>query len=231
MKITGFTPAVDKITQESDVLTSIVYGRIWRFAQMDQKKCVASYQTIGEHLNISRKTVQRRVEWLLENGYIKDVPGDPGGTRHFLPLLDITTTLYMGVTESPTPRSESPTPQVRESYKESIKKESKKESKEDEEESENIFKLYTSNIGIITPMMGEKLKDAETEYPQEWIKDAFEIAVDNNARKWSYVQAVLEGWKSNGRDWSPVKTQEKPEYLTTEERVQKVMKELDIDEL
>jgi len=63
----------------------------------------------------------------------------------------------------------------------------------------NIFKLYEENIGAITPMMAEILKDDEQTYPNSWIKDAIEIAVARNARNWKYVQAILTRWQKEGR--------------------------------
>lgn len=64
----------------------------------------------------------------------------------------------------------------------------------------NIFALYERNIGAITPMMADALKDAEREYPHEWLEEAMRIAVENNARSWSYVQAILRRWQEDGRD-------------------------------
>ncbi len=64
----------------------------------------------------------------------------------------------------------------------------------------NIFELYEQNIGAITPMMAEILKDAETRYPAGWIEEAMELAVQNNSRRWKYVEAILRKWKENGRD-------------------------------
>jgi len=66
-------------------------------------------------------------------------------------------------------------------------------------EQPNIFKLYEENIGAITPMMAEILKDDEAAYPNSWIKEAIEIAVTRNARNWKYVQAILERWQKEGR--------------------------------
>ncbi len=62
----------------------------------------------------------------------------------------------------------------------------------------NIFTLYEQNIGLVTPMIAEELKDAEKEYPDEWIQEAFKIAVENNVRKWSYLRAILERWRTEG---------------------------------
>lgn len=63
----------------------------------------------------------------------------------------------------------------------------------------NIFTIYEQNIGLITPMIADRLKVAEQAYPPEWIPDAFKEAVEQNVRKWSYVSAILERWKNEGR--------------------------------
>ena len=67
-------------------------------------------------------------------------------------------------------------------------------------EAPNIFRLYEENIGPLTPMIAEALRDAENTYPNQWINDAIHIAVENNARNWRYVVAILERWKQEGRD-------------------------------
>jgi len=69
-----------------------------------------------------------------------------------------------------------------------------------EDERPNIFKLYETHIGIITPMMAEQLKQDEIDFPAEWIEDAVREAVERNARNWKYVKAILLAWKERGRD-------------------------------
>lgn len=63
----------------------------------------------------------------------------------------------------------------------------------------NIYQLYEANIGPLTPMIAESLKDAEREYAAGWIEEAIRIAVENNARSWRFVQAVLERWQKEGK--------------------------------
>jgi len=67
------------------------------------------------------------------------------------------------------------------------------------EQQPNIFELYEENIGPITPMMAEILKEDEKTYPDSWIEHAIEIAVTRNVRNWKYVQAILERWQKEGR--------------------------------
>jgi DnaD/phage-associated family protein len=63
----------------------------------------------------------------------------------------------------------------------------------------NVYTLYEQNIGLLTPIMAEKLQDAEGLYPQEWINAAFEEAVLNNKRNWRYIERILERWTLEGR--------------------------------
>ncbi|MBI4733020.1 MAG: DnaD domain protein [Chloroflexi bacterium] len=62
----------------------------------------------------------------------------------------------------------------------------------------NLFKLYEENIGPLTPLIADALKDAEQTYPPEWAAEALEIAVKKNKRNWKYVEAILRRWKEEG---------------------------------
>jgi len=64
----------------------------------------------------------------------------------------------------------------------------------------NIFSLYEENIGIIGHIMAEELKEAEESYPHEWIEEAFREAVVQNKRNWRYIEAILKGWMTEGRE-------------------------------
>ena len=68
------------------------------------------------------------------------------------------------------------------------------------EETPNIFALYEQNIGMLTPMIAEELREAEEQYPGEWIEDAIREAVNLNKRSWRYIVRILERWTTDGRD-------------------------------
>lgn len=63
----------------------------------------------------------------------------------------------------------------------------------------NIFVLYEQNIGPLTPMIADELRDAERTYPMRWVQEAIQQAVENNVRKWRYVVSILERWRQEGR--------------------------------
>ena len=64
----------------------------------------------------------------------------------------------------------------------------------------NIFSLYEKNIGAITPLIAEELKDAEEQYQEAWIEEAFRAAVEGNRRNWRYIEAILRRWKTEGKE-------------------------------
>ncbi len=81
----------------------------------------------------------------------------------------------------------------------------------------NIFELYEDNIGLISPIIADELKDAEATYPPEWIEDAFKIAVENNVRRWRYIRAVLEKMATAGRGDSKKQQETGRAWYTDEE--------------
>ncbi|MEE8473007.1 MAG: DnaD domain protein, partial [Dehalococcoidia bacterium] len=67
-------------------------------------------------------------------------------------------------------------------------------------ERRDIYTLYEQNIGILTPMLAEELKEAEAAYPAPWIEEAFREAVDLKKRSWRYISRILERWEAEGKD-------------------------------
>ncbi|MFN0073361.1 MAG: DnaD domain-containing protein [Chloroflexota bacterium] len=66
-----------------------------------------------------------------------------------------------------------------------------------------VYALYEENIGLLTPLVAQELKEAELTYPAEWIEDAFREAVGYNKRNWRYIRRILENWGVNGRGAGP----------------------------
>ncbi len=66
-------------------------------------------------------------------------------------------------------------------------------------EQPDIFTLYEQNIGMLTPMIADELRQAEKLYPVIWIEDAIKEAVSLNKRSWRYIARILERWSSEGK--------------------------------
>ena len=67
------------------------------------------------------------------------------------------------------------------------------------EDRPNIYSLYEQNIGILTPIVAEKIGEAEQRYPVEWIEEAITEAVSLNSRNWRYISRILERWEIEGK--------------------------------
>lgn len=68
--------------------------------------------------------------------------------------------------------------------------------------SRSIYALYEQNIGPLTPLVADELREAEELYPQEWLHPAFERAAARNKRSWRYVAAILKRWAAEGPDYA-----------------------------
>lgn len=85
----------------------------------------------------------------------------------------------------------------------------------------SIYELYEQNIGLLTPLLAEELREAETTFPTAWIEDAFREAVAQNKRNWRYVRRILENWTAHGRGtsgttWRRTETAQAPgDFLET----------------
>lgn len=74
--VDGFTPCIDSITQTLGAIPSIVFGRMWRYCQLQDRVCSASIEKVAHELGLSYNTVRFHVSQLVEAGYLKDL--DPG---------------------------------------------------------------------------------------------------------------------------------------------------------
>jgi DNA replication protein len=67
------------------------------------------------------------------------------------------------------------------------------------EEQPDLFTLYEQNIGMLTPMIADELREVEKLYPESWVRDAIKEAVSLNKRNWRYIARILERWSSEGK--------------------------------
>ncbi len=67
-----------------------------------------------------------------------------------------------------------------------------------EENLAKIAKLYEDNIGRLTSVIGERLKDIADKYPAGWFQEALKEAVKLEHRNLKYIEAILERWQVEG---------------------------------
>ena len=67
------------------------------------------------------------------------------------------------------------------------------------EEPPDIFTLYEQNIGMLTPLIADELREAEKLYPESWLRSAIKEAVALNKRNIRYIVRILERWSTEGK--------------------------------
>lgn len=70
--VDGFTPVIDQLAREYGLMRAAVFGRMWRYCQMQDGVCRASLETISTDLGIDRATVLRHAQELVNDGYLED---------------------------------------------------------------------------------------------------------------------------------------------------------------
>lgn len=144
-------------------------------------KAFPSYQTIAFKCHLSRRTVIDTVKCLIASKLLTK-EATPFKTNTYIISLPSATTAPPSATTAP--------------YKELSIKNSLTTTRDNGHK--NLFKLYEENIGILTPLISEELKDIAGEYPPEWFEEAVKEACEANTRKLSYIRAILKRWRVEG---------------------------------
>jgi DNA-binding Lrp family transcriptional regulator len=81
-EIDGFTPLPDLLVKRYGLFTAAVFGRMWRYCQMQDGVCRATLDTIASELNVSKMTIIRHIETLVYDGFLKDTTPDRKNKPH-----------------------------------------------------------------------------------------------------------------------------------------------------
>lgn len=63
---------------------------------------------------------------------------------------------------------------------------------------DNAFSTFEKNIGLLTPLIADGIRDAINEYSEDWVIRAIREAVLNNVRSWKYIMGILKRWGRDG---------------------------------
>lgn len=164
----------------------------------DEGYCWPSYETIAKKANLGKRYVIVIMDKLIEGGLVEK--------SHRFNDEKFTSNLYRVVVNHDSPRGESPFTRVvnHDSLKPPINLNN----------NSNVFATYENEIGILTPLISDKIQDAEKDYPEEWIIEAIGVAAKNNKRNWGYVEGILKRWKADGKNNG--KKEYRPEDYATE---------------
>lgn len=108
MKIKGFTPFIDMVyrhyleagqSQQEAMITTLVFGSVYRHSNMRKRYCDASRETMAASVGISKKTVDRRLPRLCNDGFLEDLtPGIKNKPHIYVPTekAEIMVTMQVG---------------------------------------------------------------------------------------------------------------------------------------
>jgi DnaD/phage-associated family protein len=90
-----------------------------------------------------------------------------------------------------------------------------KQEKEEEQEQAQVFRAYSSEIGMLTPMIADSINGwIKDGFPVKWMCDAIHEAALQNKRNWKYCEAIIKRWDAQGNQEAmkrpEVRTQSKP---------------------
>lgn len=63
----------------------------------------------------------------------------------------------------------------------------------------SVYELYEQNIGLLSPIIADRIAEALDLYPIPWVEDAIGEAVAYNRRSWRYIERILQNWATEGR--------------------------------
>lgn len=64
----------------------------------------------------------------------------------------------------------------------------------------DAFSLYEQNIGMITPIIADEIKEALKSYSEDWVINAITEAARSNKHNWRYISKILENWATQGKN-------------------------------
>lgn len=112
-EIGNFIIAPDIITNDLGLVTSCIFGKIWRYEKMRDGVCKASISTLAEEVGVSYNTILTHIQKLIDAEYIVDLTPNLKNRPH---IYKTTGKLRIEINILSTPQNLESTPQNLESH-------------------------------------------------------------------------------------------------------------------
>lgn len=155
----------------------LIYAIIYGFSQAQDQKYTGSLQYLADWTNSTVRGVQKNLKSLLEKKLIVKEEKYVNNVK----FVQYYGTKFQGGWNN-----------VRKCMEQSSNNNIYNNIYNNTTTKENPIIFYENNFGLITPIIAEKINTyIEDGIEEELIIEAMKKAVENNARKWSYVQTIL----------------------------------------
>jgi hypothetical protein len=153
---------------------------------------------LADASGLSRNGAKAGAEAAAERGTFRRTNPDAQGSAEWELIVD--QSADAGWSASDHVGSQSVTPPWSASDQQSTVKESIKEIKKASTTAHttNNYRTYEQNIGPLTPLIADAIKDAEETYTAAWVSRAIAEAAASNARSIKYIFGILAGYKQRG---------------------------------
>lgn len=95
------------------------------------------------------------------------------------------------------------------------KKKNRKEKNISSSSTGKIFSEYEKNIGLLTPIISERLMMCAEETCTDWVVEAITESVKYNKRSLAYIEAILKRWSRDGKNSTPSPSLSPVEFIST----------------
>lgn len=68
-----------------------------------------------------------------------------------------------------------------------------------------VYDIYSNNIGVLSPIIADKLQADIDDYSVDWVIDAIKEAARQEKRSLAYAEGILKRWKRDGKSNGQVK--------------------------
>ena len=203
----------EEFNSEAKFIATVYADHAWE----DGTHAYPSVDTVAKITGFSERTVQRYLRTLEKSLLVLDGKGPRGTNRYKFTLRETTDgsvglVLRGGVTQSPpasvensadsgvtqSPRQADGVTRNRVTGPSGDTSDTRIRDTQTNNPLIVVVKAYESEIGALTPLIADALKDACETYPPDWIPEAIKIAAESNVRTWKYVEGILKNCKSNG---------------------------------
>ncbi|MER2119242.1 MAG: DnaD domain protein [Solibacillus sp.] len=177
----------------------LLYGEITALCN-ERGYCWASNSYFAELYKVSKSTVSRWIQQLIEKGYIDSEMHYKEGSKEVESrILTIATPIRkneytpMQKNGEGTHKNEY-TPPLKNAKDNNTSFNNTSNNKE-EKGSPNPFTFYQENgFGVLSSYVSDKLNNWIDDLSEEHVIYAMQIAVENNSIRWNYVEKILKDW-------------------------------------
>ncbi len=153
-----------------------------------RETCELSIRALARQAGLTPRNAFTGAELAIARGLIEKTVSSTNTTKWRAVVTGDTAVLSQRIRTVSPRASKPPVKEIKETVKQN----------EDDDALRKISRAYQAEIGVLTIMIADELREASTAYPVQWTLDAIHEAAVQNKRGWKYVLAILTRWKAQG---------------------------------